>query len=140
MTQRDKWAKRPEVVRYRDWCDLVRATAGKDVPDASLVRELNWTAYFEPPQSWSMKTRAAVIGTCHRQKPDRDNIDKAILDCLWPEGDSAIAAGTIRKVWDWNARLEIEIIVDTSQHGRLMAFEPRQVPKQTTAAVLRSCF
>jgi len=80
MTQRDKWAKRPEVVRYRDWCDLVRATAGKDVPDASLVRELNWTAYFEPPQSWSMKTRAAVIGTCHRQKPDRDNIDKAILD------------------------------------------------------------
>jgi Holliday junction resolvase RusA-like endonuclease len=108
MTRPDKWKKRPNVTRYRDWCDTVRGVVGK-VPDPREVVALNWTAYFEPPASWSKKRRAAAIGELHRNKPDRDNIDKAVLDCLFAQ-DSAIAHGTLNKLWDWNARLEVEIV------------------------------
>ena len=117
MTQRDRWKKRPAVVRYRDWCDRVRGIIVNAVtlPDPSTVMELNWVAYFEPPTSWAKKRRALAVGELHRQRPDRDNIDKAILDCLWPSSDSAIAAGRIEKRWDWNSRLEIEIVIDRAQ-------------------------
>jgi len=110
MTQRDKWKQRPEVVRYRQWCDRVRAAVGDLLPAAERVAEVNWTAYFEPPPSWSKNRRVAAIGQRHRSKPDRDNIDKALLDCLFRR-DERIADGTLRKRWDWNARLEVEIII-----------------------------
>ena len=110
MTQRDKWAKRAPVLRYRSWCDRVRAALDGRVIDENLVAELNWTAYFEPPSSWSKRRRVAAMGTRHRSKPDVDNVCKAILDCLWSD-DSGIADVVARKRWDWKARLEIEIII-----------------------------
>lgn len=39
-------------------------------------------AAFEPAKSWSNKKRAAHMGQYHTQKPDLDNIEKAILDGL----------------------------------------------------------
>lgn len=111
MTRRDKWAQRECVMRYRDWCDRVRQIANGDIPAAESVAELNWAAFFAPPKSWSKKRRVAAIGTLYREKPDRDNIDKAILDCLFQQ-DKAIAVGRIEKRWDWHARLEIEIVVN----------------------------
>jgi Holliday junction resolvase RusA-like endonuclease len=95
-------------MEYRFWCDRVRKAVGRKLPIADLVGALDWTAYFEPPQSWSKKRRAACIGELHCAKPDRDNIDKAVLDCLYKQ-DSGIAMGTIQKRWDWTARLEITI-------------------------------
>ena len=109
MTQRDKWKQRTVVLAYRAWCDRLRSVIGTILPDASAVASLSWQAYFVPPESWSKKRRLAAIGTLHRQKPDRDNIDKAILDCLYPKVDSEIAAGTIEKRWCHNSRLEITI-------------------------------
>lgn len=110
MTRRDKWARRPCVLRYRAWCDLARSVAG-DMPPANQVMALNWTAYFEPPASWSKTRRCQAVGTIHRSKPDRDNIDKAILDCFWPENDSGIGPGRLDKRWDWHARLEVEVVL-----------------------------
>jgi len=120
MTRRDKWAKRPAVARYRAWCDRVRSGAGT-IPAASSVTSVDWCAYFEPPRSWPKKKRVAAIMELHRDKPDRDNIDKAVLDCLWPRGDSAIAQGLIVKRWAWVARMEINIRYQESvaPEGRL---------------------
>lgn len=39
-------------------------------------------AFFQPPDSWSKKKRASLIGGPHTQKPDLDNCQKAILDGL----------------------------------------------------------
>lgn len=113
QTRRDKWAKRPRVMRYRVWCDYLRLVAGR-LPPAEEVGALNWTAYFRPPASWSKGRQIAVLGTLHRMKPDRDNIDKAVLDGLWPEserrgGDSGIARGTLEKLWGEVPRIVIEI-------------------------------
>ena len=109
MTQRDRWAKRKCVLKYRDWADLARAVAGP-LPPADTVLSLSWVATFVPAASHSKAKRDAMIGQLHRQKPDRDNIDKAVLDALYPDGDAAIPGGTIRKVWGTTAKLEIEIV------------------------------
>ena len=109
MTQRDKWKKRPCVVRYREWADKVRDAAVMSVPAANRVVSLSWVAIFEPPKSWSKKKRAEAIGTMHREKPDRDNINKAVLDILYPSGDKAIASGRLDKRWGWEAKLIITI-------------------------------
>ena len=106
MTQRDKWAQRPCVMRYRAYADeMRRQTTGKVPAD---VVGLSWCAYMPMPKSWSKKKKLAMEGTLHRQKPDRDNIDKGILDILFKE-DSGIAKGCTEKRWDdsENPRLEI---------------------------------
>lgn len=110
MTQRDKWAKRDCVVAYRNWADHARlmAHAVGGVPDVARITDVSWVARFEPPKSTSKKRRAELIGTLHRVKPDRDNIDKAILDALFKE-DQGIASGTIKKVWAEESSLEITI-------------------------------
>lgn len=110
MTRRDKWARRPAVEKYREWCDRLRATAGK-LPSCSHIQSLSWKAYFSPPKSWTKKRKKSVIGCLHQARPDRDNIDKAILDCLFPDDDSGISSGTIEKWWDTSPRLEITIVL-----------------------------
>jgi len=108
MTQRDKWAKRDCVMRYRAYADEIRRqTAGKILGD---VIELSWIAYLPVPKSWSKKKKAEMAGRPHRQRPDRDNIDKGILDALFKE-DGGIAIGSLSKCWDDGngARLEIEV-------------------------------
>lgn len=108
MTQRDKWKKRPVVVRYREWCDKLRAAMPENLPGNPV--SVSWKAYFSMPESWTKKKKAEMKGQHHRQKPDRDNCDKAILDCLWKD-DSVIACGSIEKQWDdgQGARIELEI-------------------------------
>lgn len=78
MTRRDKWAKRPCVTKFWAWADKIRESAGV-IPDANDIERLDWVAYFEPPESWPAKRRSAVMGTLHRSKPDRDNLDKGLL-------------------------------------------------------------
>jgi Holliday junction resolvase RusA-like endonuclease len=77
------------------------------------VESVSWTARFVPPPSWSRKRRDAAIGKTHRSKPDRDNIDKAVLDCLFPNGkggDSGIGPGYLDKVWSWEPGLDVTIV------------------------------
>jgi Holliday junction resolvase RusA-like endonuclease len=59
------------------------------------------------PKSWSKKRRDAERGQLHRSKPDRDNIDKAILDTLYPKSDSGIARGSLEKLWGDSPSLTI---------------------------------
>jgi Holliday junction resolvase RusA-like endonuclease len=100
MTQRDKWAKRECVMRYRDWADSARScispALSARLPDC---QRLDWVAYLPIPPSWSKRKQAELAGKPHRAKPDRDNIDKAVLDALLTQ-DSGVHSGTIAKLWD----------------------------------------
>lgn len=107
MTQRDKWYKRECTSRYWEWAEHTRSIAGI-MPRAEQVCTFNWTAYFEPPKSWSNKRREAAYGTPHRVKPDLDNILKAGMDIFW-KSDSAIYQGTFLKLWSAESRIEFEI-------------------------------
>lgn len=113
MTQRDKWKKRPVVLRYRAWADLARASV--PVPASRFIADpltVSWTAYLPMPKSWSCKKKDFMRGTLHRQKPDRDNIDKAILDALFTS-DCGVAAGTLVKRWDDGRGPRVEVEVTT---------------------------
>lgn len=95
MTQRDKWQKRPVVLRYRQYCDDLRAASGtlpKNVYGIMVV------AHCAMPPSWSQKKTDAMRGQIHQQKPDWDNIGKAVSDALFEE-DSIIAFAVVLKFW-----------------------------------------
>ena len=56
------------------------------------------TFYMPMPKSWSRKKKAKMIGKPHQQKPDVDNLAKALLDSVF-EDDSHIHDIRISKTW-----------------------------------------
>jgi len=109
MTRQDKWKKRPCVMRYRQIKDEIKAACKADLTKRDVWR-LDWIAYMEMAKSWSKKKRAFFAGGRHRAKPDKDNIDKGILDALFTE-DSTICEGFHSKRWDdgHGPRLEVTL-------------------------------
>ena len=96
MTRRDRWKKRPCVVRYFEYRDQLRAKAveyGITLPNAFSV-----TFYMTMPKSWSKKKKAAHVGKPHQVKPDLDNVLKGFMDALRTE-DARVYAVSASKVW-----------------------------------------
>lgn len=99
MTQRDQWVKRPVVVRYRQYCDLIRATWKThhgdlpDNPDGIMV-----VSCFPVPPSWPRREREAAVDCGHRNRPDADNVLKGVCDALFEE-DSIIWVKWSVKFW-----------------------------------------
>lgn len=81
------------------------------VPLEGPVR-LTIIAIFEPAPSWPKKRRAAAMWNPHVQKPDLDNIEKAVLDGLNRIAfvdDAQVADVVKRKMWGEPARTIIEV-------------------------------
>lgn len=73
---------------------------------------LTVTAVFEPARSWSRKKREAAMGTPHIQRPDMDNVVKAIQDGLNRVAfgdDSQIADLRATKLWGSPERTEVTV-------------------------------
>ncbi|ARD60179.1 crossover junction endodeoxyribonuclease RuvA [Kosakonia radicincitans DSM 16656] len=102
MTRSDKWKKRPEVMRYRAFCDEVRI-CGVVLPVAGA-----YVTFILPmPASWSKKKRAEMNGKPHQVKPDKDNLEKALLDALF-ENDAHIWDSRVTKLWGESGQIIIE--------------------------------
>lgn len=82
-----------------------------EAPIAGPVR-LRIVAYFEMPRSWSKRKREAMHGQFHTQKPDSDNVTKAIKDSLngvaWHD-DCQVADERTVKRWSVYARTFVQI-------------------------------
>jgi Holliday junction resolvase RusA-like endonuclease len=69
-------------------------------------------ATFEPAASWSKKKRAQHLHRHHTQKPDTDNILKALKDGLnriaWVD-DSQVCEVVARKVWGLHAQTVVHV-------------------------------
>lgn len=101
QTQRDKWKPSKAVLRYRAFADECRLRmAGVDLDGADI------TFYLPIPQSWSKRKKREMLGEPHRQKPDLDNLIKALGDALYGD-DSCIASIQARKVWSNEAGISI---------------------------------
>lgn len=112
MTQRDRWAKRKCVTKFWSLADLIRKCVAEQVgsvPPADSVMSFSWVAYFEPPESYSDKKRRAMIGTRHRVKPDKDNVEKGLLDVLYKGDDQKISDGSSSKRWGEKSQVVITI-------------------------------
>lgn len=117
MTRSDRWKKRDCVLRYRSWCDELRAAIGEIPQDAYRV---DWTAYFPIPKSYSKKQREAMKGQLHQVKPDRDNIDKAVCDALFKQ-DQVIAQGSQCKMWSTDDRASMVITIYYGSMGKVLS-------------------
>lgn len=80
--------------------------------EADIPLMVNITAHFKPPKSWSKaETQKALNAVYHLGKPDCDNIAKcidAINGLAWTD-DKQVAVLKVRKIWDFDEYLEIEI-------------------------------
>lgn len=84
---------RPEVARYRAYRDELQ------------VRRVQIPATFHHvvfvlavPASWSAKEKLAQEGMPHTSRPDRDNLEKALLDGVYGE-DAHVWDGRTTKLW-----------------------------------------
>lgn len=95
MTQRDKWKKRPCVQKYYAFKDQLNEQKN----DFVMPESNYWIIfYITMPKSWSQAKKLRMCGMPHKQKPDKDNIEKAFLDALCKE-DSNIWDGRTTKRW-----------------------------------------
>ena len=97
MTQRDRWKTgreaRPAVKKYRLFCDAIRAHGVTLEPGGQHVLFV-----FPMPTSWSKAKRATMRWQPHQQRPDVDNLMKALCDALF-EDDSVVYDWRITKIW-----------------------------------------
>lgn len=107
MTRADAWKKRPAVLRYFAARDQLRSF----VPAQECPDELHWKAWLPMPESWSKAKKKRMDGLPHRQKCDRDNIDKFLGDGLFHE-DKGVWGGSQYKFWCYEGaqRIEIEMV------------------------------
>ncbi|MBK0000313.1 MULTISPECIES: RusA family crossover junction endodeoxyribonuclease [Erwiniaceae] len=111
MTQRDRWAKRPVVLRYRAYCDEVRLKR-LQLP----VSGCHVTFVLPMPASWSKKKRSASIGQPHQQKPDVDNLMKALMDALFAD-DSSVWDFRVSKIWGETGSIRIASIAPSAHQS-----------------------
>ena len=96
QTQRDKWMKRPCVVRYRAFADEVRAQKVKlPLSGAHVI-------FILPlPKSYSKKKQKALLMQEHTIRPDLDNLFKSLADACYTD-DSGIWDVRLTKLWGVN--------------------------------------
>ena len=105
MTVGDKANYRPVTKRYWQYKSMLKNTAlGADfeMPES----DYHMVFYIPVPKSWNKEKKQEMIGTSHQQKPDKDNLEKAVLDCLCEE-DSHIWDGRVTKYWSSEGRIDI---------------------------------
>jgi Holliday junction resolvase RusA-like endonuclease len=96
MTQRDKWQPRKVTTKYwkfKDDINILSKEKNIDISDFLIC-----DFYLPMPKSWSKKKKDLMNGKPHKQKPDVDNICKAVMDALLPE-DSHIYKIDCEKYW-----------------------------------------
>ena len=80
--------------------------------------EVSIVAWLPMPKSWSKKKQREHALRLHTQKPDVDNVGKAVLDALkehWAD-DCQVAMFTVQKRWVYGTGLT-EIRVSEIQEG-----------------------
>lgn len=82
----DMWAPRKCVVNYRIWQNTIIPI----LPPVAREMERPYFVFLMPmPPSWSGAKKRRMEGQPHRQKPDLDNMIKAILDTVYRGADDS---------------------------------------------------
>jgi hypothetical protein len=95
MTQRDRWAKRPSVLRYWAFCEELRLKLPRDFD----FNHCSITFGIPMPKSWSKKKKLEMDSQPHTQTPDLDNLIKSLLDAHLKDDSGIHALQKVNKVW-----------------------------------------
>lgn len=102
MTQRDRWHKRPATEKYWQF--------KKEVQDANIYVPYGGyhVIFIIPmPKTWSKKKKTEMNGKPHQQKPDKDNLEKALLDAIYDD-DSKVWDGRATKLWGETGKIIVK--------------------------------
>lgn len=98
---RDAYNPSPPVIRYRAYRDELRLRR------VQVPTPFYHGIFVMPmPPSWASSKRTASHGQPHTQKPDRDNLEKALLDSCF-EDDAHVWNGQTTKLWGRHGMLII---------------------------------
>jgi Holliday junction resolvase RusA-like endonuclease len=107
QTRADRWKKRKCVTEYhiyRDGLNAAFAKAGVSLADLGSCHRMDWYAEIPLKKSYSKVKCEKLCNRVHTEKPDKDNIEKGIMDSLYrdaPDGidDKEVACGWTQKTW-----------------------------------------
>ena len=94
MTKRDRWAKRPSVLKFFAFRDAIKQSSVHNIALESFDIEF----YIQMPKSWSKKKKELYNDKPHKQRPDLDNYIKAWCDSVFEE-DSVVWRFKASKRW-----------------------------------------
>ena len=104
QTQADKWKKRPAVLRYRAFADVLRYLLPRDFD----FNGAGITFILPMPRSWSKIRKQTTAGTPHTQKPDLDNLLKALLDAHMGDDSGIHHLRYLEKIWGASGEIQID--------------------------------
>ena len=93
QTQSAKWKKTAADKRYYAFKDAIRFCK-VEIPENGY----HVLFVLEMPLRWSKKKKDRLRHQAHQQTPDKDNMEKALLDSIFKQ-DSHIWDGRVSKVW-----------------------------------------
>ena len=96
MTRSDAWKKRPCVLAYWAWKKELLLKLGRKTFFQDGLLHVKF--FISIPTSWSIKKQQAMRGQPHQQKPDLDNLVKALQDALCVS-DAHIYEIHAKKLW-----------------------------------------
>lgn len=120
-------ASRPRVTKYSTYYKepylsykaklldyMTKATSGYKNPVFAKYEPLHIDIifYMPIPKSISKKKAKLLLGSYHTKKPDKDNLEKAVLDSmngLMYYDDGQICSSTVKKIYSDKPRTEINI-------------------------------
>lgn len=106
MTQKDKWSKREVTDRYWELKRHMKQIA--DVYNFKLPEANYHMIFYIPmPDSWPKSKKEQMNLQPHKQRPDKDNLEKGVLDALCPE-DSYVWDGRVTKYWAYKGKIVIK--------------------------------
>lgn len=100
MTQADKWKKRPAVLKFFAFRDEVKRQK------VSVENKDTIIFHIQMPKSWGKKKKADMDCLPHQQRPDVDNLLKALLDSVFEE-DCEVWNVRVIKLWSYKGSIEI---------------------------------
>lgn len=99
----DGWKQRPVVMRYRAYKDEIRKqillkAGAEGAEELSKCTMFTLSFYLPFPKSYNKKKKMLLEKTGHNEKPDIDNLIKAIFDTICKD-DKHIKHVTASKYW-----------------------------------------
>lgn len=102
---KDKKPRREVVRRYWEYRDEIKNQLNQEIKEPLTM---GFVFYIPMPKSWSQKKKEAMWLTPHRQRPDLDNLIKAVKDSLLKEDSCVYMYPQAIKMWDYDGEIELE--------------------------------
>lgn len=115
QSESDRWEPSERIKRYRTYCAKLKNLADDYERKGGIFLPIPYKMIFYLPMapSWSRKERERMFGEPHLQTPDKDNLEKGVLDAYFYQkkgGDSHVWSGWAEKRWSIDGAIRISPI------------------------------